>query len=324
MIGEIDSRFRHLELKIGIFVLIALLGCAAAIVFVGLQSDLFTPKFRLNFTVDKGTGFAKGMPVKLSGFRIGRIESIALNNQAQVDVRLQIDKKYQEWIRQDSVARLVKEGLVGDSIIEIAVGSQSQPMLQDGHRITYEKTKGIEDQVSGIADQVKPVLANVGEIIAYVNDPNGDIKKTLHNVESLTRELQTTRAKADHLIDSSRTNLDGIAHKVDGLLDQTGATLATLNTSLQRLDRTLTTVEQKLPEVLAKVDRTLTHVEKLAADAQQMTGKVAPRVPQLVSSSGSAIEDTGDILRAVKQMWPVRGHLPVEPGPRLIEGDSHE
>lgn len=320
MILARDSRFKHLELKIGLFVLLAFFGCVVAVLFVGLQSDLFSSKYRLHFIVAKGTGFSKSMPVKLSGFRIGRIESISLTDQAQVDVRLQIDQKYQVWIRQDSVARLVKEGFVGDSVIEIAVGAPALPMLLNDSLIAYEKSKGIEDHVAGLADQVKPVLADVGAIITYVNDPQGDIKQSLHNLKELTSELQTTRSKADRLIDGSRSDVDGVIRKVNGLLDQTGESLGTLNASLQRLDHTMATVDQQLPEVLSRVNRTLAHLEQMSGDLQTIT----PRVSPLVTQASSAIDDTGEILRAVKEMWPIKGHLaPIQP-PQLIEGDSHE
>lgn len=320
MILENDSRFKQLELKIGLFVLLALFGCMAAIFFVGLQSDLFSSKYSLHFIVDKGTGFSKGMPVKLSGFRIGRIESISLTDQARVEVRLQIDQKYQVWIRQDSVARLVKEGLVGDSVIEIAVGAPTLPMLQNDSLLAYEKSKGIEDHVAGLADQVKPVLADVGAIITYVNDPQGDIKQTLGNLKGLTRELQTTRSKADLLIDGSRSDINSITRKVGTLLDQAEVSLGTLNSSLQRLDHTMTTVDQKIPEILSRVDRTLAHLEKVSGDLQTIT----PRVSPLVNQASSSIDDTGEVLRAVKDMWPIKGHLaPIQP-PQLIEGGSHE
>lgn len=319
-----DSRFKNLELKIGLFILLAIGGCVAAVVFIGLQSDLFTPKIRLNFTADNGVGFSRGMPVKLSGFRIGRVESIDLNDQAKVDVRLQVDQKYQVWIRQDSVVRLAKEGFVGDSLIEVRVGNPQEPMLTDGSKIQFEASKGIEEHVTALTDQVKPVLAEVGQIITYVNAPDGDIKRTLHNIEGLTRDLRTTRAKADQLIDTSRTDLHQISGQVSGLLTRTDESLRTLNATLQRLDRTMTTVESKLPEVLERVDRTLAKVEKITADVEQVSGNLAPRVTPLVSRTGSAIGDTGDILRAVKQMWPIRSHLSTDAAPRLLEGDSHD
>ncbi|MDU0460971.1 MAG: MCE family protein, partial [Geobacteraceae bacterium] len=77
MTREEDPRFKHLERKIGLFVAVSLAAIVLAFLFYGFQKDFFTATYSLHFTVDRGTGFSKGMPVKLSGFRIGRITSIA-------------------------------------------------------------------------------------------------------------------------------------------------------------------------------------------------------------------------------------------------------
>jgi phospholipid/cholesterol/gamma-HCH transport system substrate-binding protein len=73
---EQDPRFRHLEIAVGAFVTAALAALIAAIVYIGIENRLFTKKYHLRFTVDRGTGFSQGMPVKLSGFRIGRVKEI--------------------------------------------------------------------------------------------------------------------------------------------------------------------------------------------------------------------------------------------------------
>ncbi|MBV5349751.1 MCE family protein, partial [bacterium] len=176
---EQDPRFKHLERKIGLFSLLALAGVALVVLLVGAQKDLFTPKYLLHMTVDRGTGFNKGMPVKLSGFRIGRITDMALNEQAMVEITIEIAKKYSKWIRNDSTVKLVKEGLVGDSIVEISVGSLDKPELKAGDAITYLKTKGLDELADEIGEKIKPVLIEIRDIIGYINDPKGDLKKAI-------------------------------------------------------------------------------------------------------------------------------------------------
>jgi len=48
-----------------------------------------------------------------------------------------------------------------------------------------------------IAEKVKPVLIEVKEIISYVNNPEGELKKTIKNLEVLTRNLERTRGGAE-------------------------------------------------------------------------------------------------------------------------------
>ena len=144
---ETDPRFLRLTGKVGLFFIIAAAGIIATVVFIGIERGVFTAKYRINFTVDKGTGFFEGMPVKLSGFKIGKIDSMSLDEHAKVKVTLLISKKYSKWIRQDSKAILTKEGFIGEGVIDISVGSMNKPIIEDSGVIQHEKARGLDEIV---------------------------------------------------------------------------------------------------------------------------------------------------------------------------------
>lgn len=324
MRGDIDTRFRHLEGKIGLFVFVALLGCLAVVLFIGAESDLFTPKFRLRFTVPKGTGFAKGMPVKLSGFRIGRIEAISLNEEAKVDVILQIDKQYQKWIRQDSIAKLDKEGLVGDAIIELSAGSAARPMLEDGAVIAFEKTRSIDEHVAELADKIKPILIDLHELVSYLNSPDGDVKRSLANIEAFTRDLQTTRSKAERLLEHTTADFDGVAKTINGAVGHADRSLTTLDGSLQHLEQVMKKVDAQVPVLLRRLDQTLSNAEGLSADLRKASRDAAPQISPLVERIDKVVRDTGSLVNEAQDIWLLRSDLPVQTAPPLLRGDSHE
>ncbi|MBW4056510.1 MAG: MCE family protein [Proteobacteria bacterium] len=324
MITEEDRRFKHLEKKIGFFVAIAIAGFLAVIVFIGMDNDLFTPKYRLKFTVEKGTGFSRGMPVKLSGFRIGRINSISLNEMARVDIEIQVGKAYQKWIKKDSVVKLVKEGLVGDSIIEVSVGTHNAEVLKDGAVITFEKTKGLEEVANDLADQVKPVLIEVKDIIGYVNDPNGDIKQSMKNIRKLTADLHSTREKVDALLTDSKQHVGRLTAGTEMLLKNTGDKINAIAPVLEKVDRSMTTVEQHLPQLLEKAATTMDHLDKTSRNLEKISGTVAPRVPVLLNSADGTLQGADTVVDALKDTWPLKNHVPVPRERELVPGDSNE
>ncbi|MEK6582490.1 MAG: MlaD family protein, partial [Nitrospirota bacterium] len=126
---ETDPRFVSLQKKVILFFAVAVIGIIGTLIFLGVERGAFTPKYRIHFTVEKGTGFFEGMPVKLSGFKIGKIETLSLDENARVKILLLLDKKYQKWIRQDSRAMLTKEGLIGEDVIDVTVGAQGKPVI---------------------------------------------------------------------------------------------------------------------------------------------------------------------------------------------------
>lgn len=317
MIREEDPRFRHLKKKITIFVAVALAVVGGVVLLIGKENDLFTKKYELGFTVEKGTGFTRGMPVKLSGFRIGRVKSISLNEAAKVDIVLQIDKKYRKWIRKDSTAKLVKEGLVGDAIVEISVGAPPMPVLQDGERLAYVKIKALDELAEEIAEKVKPVLIEVKDIIGYVNDPKGDIKQSMKNFNRLSKNLEATRQKTDFLLVKAGKNVDTVSGKLSIVLDETSVTVKKANASLALIDG-------KLPDILAHAESSLENVDKISSDLKQAEEKVLPKVPSLAKKSEDALDGTNNVLNAVKGIWPISSHLPPPRQMQFVPGDSHD
>lgn len=326
MIREQDPRFIHLERKIGIFIAVALAGVVLAVILIGIQKDFFTKKYNLHFTVDRGTGFTKGMSVKLSGFRIGRVTSIALNEQAMVDVSVEIDNKYRTWIRSDSTVKLIKEGLVGDNIVDVSVGSPENPELKNSDAIMYIKTKGLDELADEIAQKVKPVLIEIRDIIGYINDPNGDLKKSVRNVEQLTRNLEVTRQKTDTLLASTTGNINLVAGKATTMLDRTTQKVDSIDLQpiLNRVNNTLEQIDNKLPPLLDKADVTMQNVSQISYQTRLLSEKAFPKIPGIASQVEDVMFSTDRLLNSLQNSWLLRDNSIPATRQDFIRGDSYE
>ena len=326
MIPEEDPRFKYLERKIGMFIAVALFGVAVAFVLYGIQKDYFTPIYTLKFTADRGTGFSKGMPVKLSGFRIGRVTSISLNEQAMVDIRIEVDKKYRTWIRSDSTVNLVKEGLVGDSIVDVTIGALDKPELKDGEAIVYVKTKGLDEMAKEIVEKIKPVLFEVRDIISYVNNPEGDIKRTIHNLEVLTQNLDGTRQHADNMLVSVSGNLDRISNRTMTVLESAGNKIDALDftPTLAKINGTIETIDRKITPILDKADTTLAEVSKLSRETRILSESAFPKIPGLLSQTEDVLLSTDRLINSIQNIWLFKDTSQSAGGRQFIRGDSHE
>lgn len=326
MIREEDPRFRNLERKIGIFIATALAGIVIAAVLFGLQKDFFTKKYNLHFTVERGTGFTKGMSVKLSGFRIGRVTAISLNKQAMVDIFIEIDSDYRTWIRSDSTVKLVKEGLVGDSIIDISVGSPAKPELKNNDSITYIKTKALDELADEIAEKVKPVLIEISDIISYINDPDGDLKKTIRNAEELTRKLEDTRKNADRLLISATDNVQLVSSRANNMLDSTRNKIDSidLDPTLTRVNSTLDHLDKKIPVLLEKSDTTLGNVSRISYETRLLSEKAFPRIPGVISQAEDVMLSTDRLINSLQNTWLLRDSTTPAFNQGITSGDSYE
>ncbi len=317
MMKDQDPRFKHLEAVVGAFVIGALAAVVAAVLYIGTENDLFGDRYPLRFRSHTGTGIKKGMPVKLSGFRIGRIDRIELDDQAQVIVRLTIDRKYSKWIREGSAATLQQEGLVGDTVISVSAGSPGSPVLADDAFLPFQEEETVTDIALNLSESVQAVLAEVRQTVAWINDPKGDIKRTVANVERLTAGLEETRRNADALILSAADDADRAGSLIDNLS-------AMADDAGRRLPLLLDNVAVRLPAMLDRVEGTVSNAEKASLELRKAAEQAAPRVSPLLLGAEELVEDTGDVMKGVKKMWPLRKHIPQGGRPGIVPGDSHE
>jgi len=230
---------------------------------------------------------------------------MSLDQNAKVKVTLLISKKYNKWIRQDSMAILTKEGFIGEGVIDISVGSANKPVIGDGGVIQNEKARGLED----IAEEVKPVLNEIRDIISYVNDPNGDIKQALASLKTLSSGLNATKENADKLLKNADSNISGVSSDA--------------SKALKNIDKTVSSINDKINPVIDKLNRTMDNAEKTTANLKDAVEKAAPKVPPLLNKGEDALSDTGEIVRSLKQIWPIRLFIE-KPKDSLIHGDSYE
>ncbi|MEK7773791.1 MAG: MlaD family protein [Deltaproteobacteria bacterium] len=324
-IEQKDPRFRRLELKVGVMVVLALAGIIAVIAAVGMERGLFTKKIRIHFISPSGAGFVEGMPVKLSGFRIGRVRKTEFTEDANVRVTVEINRKYEKWLRNDSVARLSKEGFIGESSIEVTVGSAGENMLKDGAVIGYEKTPGMEDLIN----EAKPVLKEVKEIIHYANDPDGDIKAAMRNIRELTGSLKETGRSMDAAIRDADRLVNNINVKGSNVLDGAERTLKNLDGAAARLNPLMEKLEgiasntgaaaAKLPGAVENADKILENVKTLT----DILSDEGPRIRSILMDAHDAIKETGTAVKGIKQIWPLRLLLPPVKEPGLVPLDSY-
>ena len=191
-----DARFKGLEKKIGLFVIVAFLGIVLTIIAVGIQQDVFSPKTRLFIITDSGNEISEGMAVKLRGFNIGKVEKLELTDDARVKVTLSILRSHMQWVKSDSKARLLKEGVIGANIIEISLGSEKEKPLEHNAVIAFERERGLGQVVDQLYAEVIPLIE--------------DLKRVARRADTLLAGLPATQQKLDAALTSATKNFENL------------------------------------------------------------------------------------------------------------------
>ncbi|KAF0814384.1 hypothetical protein IGB42_01285 [Andreprevotia sp. IGB-42] len=301
-----DPRFRMLGWRAGSFAMLALGLMVLLIVVLGIRQGYFVAKTRLNFVAENGAGLLPGMQVRLSGFKIGVVDTVSLNEAAKVDVDMLVETRYMKWVKPDSQAILQQDGFLGDHFIEIVGGSPTLAPAEDGSKLNFAPALGLADIALDLRQRIIPIIDSAQTTLDYVNDPRGEIRQTLVNLKELSGEVRQTRAALDQL-------LGKVDHVVGSELPRT---LQDAQKTLQRADQTLADVQVRLPSVLDQVDQTLGHANDAASEAAALMGtarramdEAAPRLPSLIRNGDSVVRTGRELLDGAAQSWPLKNWM---------------
>jgi len=318
-----DPRFVELGHKTVIFLILAGAILVGTVMAGLMHQDFFTKTTRLYFFADSAQGIAKGMSVQLSGFRIGTVDELSLEPSATVKVRLVINSQYTHFIRQDSQARLSKEGLIGASIIEISPGSPQIRQVQNDGVLKFNRAKDIADIAPDLAGRIGPILTDIKSITQSINDPDGDVRQTLKSIRQASAQLAEAAASVNKLARSGDERLDAIQGRVNVVLDRAGASVDKAGTVLDTLGGTLATVDRALPEVLLKLNSTLDNAQAASVNARKLSELLSEDLPPAVSEGRGLMQDTREVVQGAKKTWPIRNYLPPAEE-QALPLDSHD
>lgn len=310
LLDDNDERFKNLFGKAAMFILLAALGMALAFVWTGVKKDAFTAKSPVYFVADSGQDLSVGMPVKFSGFKIGKLNTLTLDEQGQVQVEVKIDTKYLGLIRQDAVMSLKKEGVIGDGVLEISRGAEDKPALVAGGKVRFERASGLEQAVVDVKNRIMPILDDLHHTL---HDPDGDVRQTLKNLREFSAEMRGTRERLDRVLDRVDT---GLNHEVEPLLQSLRKSAANAETLSGKLD-------YELPALLKKADTTMESLREAGKTINDAVNRAAPQLPEVMGKTQKLIGDTQQAVDSLSTHWPLKSDAPAaDTGP--IKMDSHD
>jgi len=199
---------------VGVFVLLGILFFVGGILMVGNLHETFKNKMEVVSLFDDVNGLQKGNNVWFSGVKIGTVSSLHFYGKSQVEVRLKIETKTQQYIRSDAKVKISSDGIIGNKILIIYGGTSSAPEIQEGDTLGVEKIFSTEDMINTLQENNKNFLAisNDFKVISKgLVAGEGTIGKLLKdeavyaNINATIASLQLASAKAQALVTSLAT-----------------------------------------------------------------------------------------------------------------------
>src|ERR1043166_2559840 len=250
------------ELRVGIFMLAALLVTGFFILNSSGSFNPFEKKLRLKSRFDTADGLHPGADVQLAGVSIGKVEDVKLlppdastsqRIEATLAVAQVLDKKpISDLIRTDSRAELVATSILGnDKMINIVPGTAKGSPIDDGALL--ESSAG--NSLSQLTETGNDLLKKINEIAVPANEI---LNKANQGEGTLGRVI----------------NDPALYKSLDTAVVETRATMTRLQTTIDKINKGQGSAGKLVndPALYNSLNKTVAQLESISADIKSGRG----------------------------------------------------
>lgn len=162
--------------KVGMLVLAGLVFLIFTLYMIGKNRNLFGSTFTIKAVLNNVNGLVTGNNVRFKGMDVGTVQSIRVENDTAILVTMTIDEKMKPYIKQNAIATIGTDGLMGNKLININSDSGPSFPIKQGDVIQSRK----------------PVETD--EMLRTLNTTNNNIERITHNLYEITVKLNSSES----------------------------------------------------------------------------------------------------------------------------------
>jgi phospholipid/cholesterol/gamma-HCH transport system substrate-binding protein len=212
------------EIKVGLFVLAALLVTAWMALRLGGFKSYDTGYYQLEAVFDQVSGLKNGVSVEVAGISVGRVGEINLQD-GRAHVTMYILNGV--TLPTDTRAVIKAQGILGDKYVELAPGTGGEGPLRAGE--TISNTASAEDlgvllqKLSSVADDLKVLTSSL------TADGGGqELREIMDNVREMSANLNQLVKDNGPGLTETLANLDKVSQNIMDITERISSGKGTL------------------------------------------------------------------------------------------------
>jgi phospholipid/cholesterol/gamma-HCH transport system substrate-binding protein len=302
------------RILVGVFIVGGILLFAFGLFLIGSQKQLFSHHYDVYAGFNQIDTLTTGAKVRVSGMDAGQIASIEIPKtpSSRFRLKLEVDEKFRPIIREDSLASIETEGMVGNKYVEIDKGSDNSPECPPNGTLPTREPVELGDlmrQASGIASSAQSTIEDLRkhsvQTIEHVNHlvghADGAIQASRADVKAITANGARLTENANQIVSSVREGKgaagklltdETIARNIDATVANAKAASASVAQAAQNANQTTTQLHQSVSTFLKP-------------DGQAVS--TARELRDTVQSADRAVTNLKDDTDAVKHNFFLRG-----------------
>jgi len=289
---------------VGAFIVSGVLLFTIGIFFIGDQYQVFSRHEELYIEMANVDGLSPGTNVRVEGLNAGQVKNIGLPDHpsGKFRLKLQIADKVRSLIREDSVATVETDGLVGDKYLFIRNGSDQSPEARNGSTIPSKEPielSAVIAKVSGVVDQAN---TTIGDMHIRLDGVLDDFKTTVDNTNGLISDARSSKGTIGTLLNDPST----AAH-----VRQTVANAEIASANLEQASEQARQVvadfqSRNLP---AKVDESVTNVRRASQQIDQASQRVNSTLAEALGPDNTGVSAAQNVRETLSNANVATGNL---------------
>jgi phospholipid/cholesterol/gamma-HCH transport system substrate-binding protein len=261
--------------KLGVFVLGGLLGLVFVLYALGNKQNMFGKSVEVKAYFKNVSGLKAGNNVQFGGINIGTVRKLELVSDTAVLVTLDLDKKGTRYLKNNDVATIGSDGLMGNKILIILPGPSGGAPLEGGDFLATREPINMDEMmrtldttnrnVAVLSEQFKQMVIRLSdneELWGLIEDPAlpASIRSTVTNIKVASDRANMLMAEVQQMVSE-------VAQSEDGLLDLLKDT--TITHDLKVASRQINELSLQLTEIGQTADKA---VNQFANDLNEGKG----------------------------------------------------
>lgn len=197
------------NVKLGLFVMAGALFLVLSLYMIGKNRNLFHSTFTISTQFHTVSGLMPGNNVRYAGIDVGTVKRVKISSDSTVEVIMIIDKSVKGFIKDNVVASVGTDGLMGNKLVNInSVPGGSLP-LEEGSVIA----------------SIGPVETD--EMLRTLNTTNDNIAAITNDLKKITQKINNSNSLWSLLSDTSiALDVKQAAAKLNMAADHTATAVA--------------------------------------------------------------------------------------------------
>lgn len=237
----------------------------AMLALVGYVAKLrgsFEDKHTLQLQTASANDLFEGMHITYKGFKLGRVTTLRLTPQGDIQAQADIPSDQAHFFTQGSVLKISKEKIVTAELVLVPAAQQTAPLPHQG-KIAVVR----DDLAADVTRRLEPLLVHFQQLLQQMADPE-------HGIQATMRQSRSVMAHTNQTLDQTTRAMTLMSDTEKGLpavLDQTRMTMGALQPTAQQATQTLVELEKSIAQsrqTMASTQLLIQHLDTTVSEVE--------------------------------------------------------